>query len=85
MAIKAVFTKTTKWKNENEWRMVDLNGPGPHQFPSRFLTGVIFGCRMSEKHKDKIRTWCKGREAGITYYQAQQSEDRYALNIVELT
>lgn len=68
-----------------EWRMVDENGLGPYQFPSRFLTGVIFGCRMSEEHKKLIRDWCKNRQPAITYYEAKQSEDSYSLNIVEIS
>ena len=61
------------------------NGSGPRQFPPQNLTGVIFGCRMLEKHRKLIRDWCKGRRPAITYYEAQQSEDSYSLKIVEIS
>ena len=83
-AKKMYFTKAKQWQYEEEWRMVDENGPGPHQFPSRFLTGVIFGCKMPEEHKDMIREWCRNREPAITYYDARQSADSYSLNIVKI-
>ena len=82
MVTKGFFTKATQWKYEKEWRLLDDNGPGPHQFPSRFLTGVIFGCEMSEPHKDMIREWCKGRQPAIKHYEAQRAADAYTLNIV---
>lgn len=85
LAKKMYFTKAKEWKYEKEWRMVNQNGPGPHQFPSRFLTGVIFGLRMKDKHKDMIREWCRNREPAMTYYEARQSEDSYSLNIVKIT
>ena len=85
LAKKMYFTKAKQWKYEKEWRMVDENGSGPHQFPSRFLTGVIFGCRMKDEHKNMIREWCRNREPAITYYEARQSEDSYLLNSVKIT
>ena len=85
MVRKTCFTKARQWIYEEEWRMVDINGPGPHQFSPQCLTGVIFGCRMSEEHKKLIRDWCKDRQPAITYYEAKQSEDSYSLNIVEIS
>ena len=58
---------------------------GSYQFEPQCLTGVIFGCRMLEKHKDMIREWCKNRRPAITYYEAKQSENSYKLNIVEIS
>ena len=85
VAIKTCLTKAEQWEYEQEWRMVDLNGPAPHQFTPHCLTGVIFGCRMSEEHKKRIRRWCKDRQPAIKYYEAKQSEDSYKLNIVEIS
>ena len=84
VAQKTVLTKATKWKDEKEWRMVDMNGPGPHPFRAHCLTSVIFGYRMLKEHKKRIYAWCKDRETAISYYQAQPNEDRSSLDIVEL-
>ncbi len=82
MVTKGFRTKATQWQYEKEWRLLDDNGPGPHQFPSRFLTGVIFGCEMSEDHKEMIREWCKDRQPVTKYYEARRAADAYALKIV---
>ena len=85
VGINTCLTKAEQWEYEREWRMVDINGPGPHKFPPQCLTGVIFGCRMPEEHQEMIRGWCKDRQPAIKYYEAQQSEDSYLLNIVEIS
>ena len=84
LAEKTCLTKKEQWAHEQEWRIVDLNGPGPHQFPPQCLTGVIFGCRMSEEHEKMIRNWCEDRQPAIKYYQARQSEDSYRLHFDEI-
>ncbi len=78
----AFLTKSRQWKCEKEWRLIDNNSEGLHQFPPRFLTGVVFGCEMPEDHKDMIRGWCKDRQTPIKYYEAQRADKAYALNIV---
>lgn len=82
---KICLTKAGQWKYEQEWRMMDMNARGPHQFLPQCLTGVIFGCKMQDKHKEMIRGWCKNRQPAITYYEAKQNEDSYSLNIVEIS
>ena len=80
---KDVFLRKAKqWAYEKEWRMMVPNGPGARQFPPQCLTGVIFGCRMLEKHKEMIREWCRNREPAIKYHEARESEDSYTLDIV---
>ena len=73
-----------QWEYEREWRIIIPNSLGAHGFPGRCLTGVIFGCRMSDKHKEDIRRWCKDSQLAIKYSEARQSKDSYSLNIVEI-
>lgn len=84
-ANQTLLRKAKQWKYEREWRMALPGAPGPYKFPSHCLTGVIFGCRMLEKHKEMIREWCRNREPTIKYYEARESEDSYSLNIVEVS
>ena len=84
-ANQTLLTKAKQWEYEKEWRMVCPRMTGSYQFEPQCLTGVIFGCRMLEKHKDMIREWCKNRRPAITYYEAKQSENSYKLNIVEIS
>jgi hypothetical protein len=46
------------------------------------LTGIIFGCRMSEAHKTLIREWIEDRDPKPQLYEARINNDRYALDIV---
>ena len=84
IAKETLLIKAKQWEYEKEWRMMIPDGRGTHQFPPQCLTGVIFGCRMSEKHKELIRDWCKDRDSAIKYYQARQSVDSYRLHIEEI-
>ena len=83
-ANQTLLTKAKQWECEREWRMVYPGATGSYQFKPHCLTGVIFGCRMPERHKEMIREWCRNREPAITYYEARQSEDSYSLNVVEI-
>jgi uncharacterized protein len=51
---------------------------------AHLLVGVIFGCRMVEDHKDLIREWCTNRQAGVSFYQAQEASRTYSLEIIEV-
>lgn len=79
------LTKAKQWEYEKEWRMALPGATGSYKFPSHCLTGIIFGCRMLEKHKEMIREWCRNRKPTIKYYEARESEDSYSLNIVEIS
>ena len=83
--LEAILTKAKQWDYEKEWRITIPGRKGPHRFPPQCLTGVIFGCRMSDMHKDLIRFWSKDREPVIKYYQAQEREDSYSLEIVKVS
>ena len=82
---ETMLTKAKPWEYEKEWRIITPERAGLHPFPDHCLTGVIFGCKMSEEHKEMIREWCKNRRPAITYYETRQSEDSYSLNIDEIS
>jgi hypothetical protein len=39
---------------------------------------------MVEDHKDLIREWCTNRQAGVSFYQAQEASRTYSLEIIEV-
>ena len=84
-AKQTLLTKAKQWEYESEWRMVCPSTTGSYAFKPHCLTGVIFGCRMPEEHKELIRSWCTNRQPAITYYQARQSADSYRLHIDEIS
>ena len=79
--VKSCLTKASGWSYEKEWRMVDLSGPGPRYFSPHFLKSVIFGCKMTDDHKQLIRKWCEGRDPAVTFHEARISAGSYSLEI----
>ncbi len=81
---KMLLTKSSHWKYEEEWRIIDYeDGPGVKSFPGQLLTGVIFGCRMSKDHEHLVREWCKDRDPRVTFQRMQQAPTSYELEIVD--
>jgi len=79
---KGLLTKSRRWSYEKEWRIIEhMKGPGVQHFPSDILSGVILGCKMPEEERKKISDWCGDQK--IPLHEAKQSEERYALDIVE--
>ena len=81
--MKAVLlTKAIFWKYEQEWRIIDHDGgSGSYKFSPELLTGVIFGCRMSEEHKNLIKKWIDRRQYKPIIYQAELKQRDFGLNI----
>lgn len=82
---KTLLTKAKHWDYEKEWRTIDHEkGTGIKKFPPHLLVGVIFGCKMTENHKEKIREWCADRGHSVTFYQAQEASHTYSLEITKV-
>jgi len=80
----SLLTKAKHWEYEKEWRIIDYEkGPGIKHIPPHLLVGVIFGCRMTEKHQGRIRGWCENRETKVSFYNAREAPRTYSLEIIE--
>ncbi len=74
------LTKYTGWAYEQEWRVVDFqNGPGWRDYPPELLKGVIFGLRMPEDDKARIREWIGRRGHPVRFYQAEQHSQKFSI------
>lgn len=81
----ALLTKAANWKYENEWRIVDhRNGPGVQPYPPEALTGVILGCRISPKNRQRITQWCKARDPRPALYWAEEKDREFGLDIITI-
>jgi hypothetical protein len=76
------LTKHADWKYEAEWRLLDPhNDPGEHRFPPELLTGVIFGCRISEDDKKRLCRWISQGPCHPALYEARLNAHEADLEI----
>lgn len=84
-----VFNKSKHWEYEKEWRTVLDPSKNPstnsrfYEYPEELLTGIIFGCEMSQENREKISDWLKNRRTPIKYYEAIKKDYEYGLDIVD--
>ena len=83
-----LFTKSKDWEYEKEFRLIsepDSRTDKPWkrkiEYPEESLVGIIWGCRMTEKDKEKVRNALTGKSTPISYYQAKKSDRAYSLKI----
>jgi hypothetical protein len=85
------LTKAKGWEYECEWRVVDLvgahfagRGRGFRRISLEQLTGVVLGCRTPNSHKIKIRELIALGNIHPTLYEARESADSFALEVIEV-
>jgi hypothetical protein len=85
-AIESTLAKSNKWSYEREWRIMGRVPAGESQTADLFatyqpdaITGIIFGVRTPDLHKELIRRILHGRD--IEYFQAQKRNRDFALAI----
>ena len=79
------LTKYVGWSYEEEWRIIDHGvGPGIHGYPANLLRGVIFGLRMPEDDRAKIRAWIQKRGHPVKFYEAVRSDRQFNIGIREI-
>lgn len=77
-----ILTKARQWAYEKEWRVLDFEtGPGPKVFPPESLTGVVLGCRISDKDRERVSSWLQSRGYEVSLYQAKQVAGCFRLSI----
>ena len=76
------LTKSSEWKYEKEWRVLDFNvGPGVQKFPDSCLSSVILGCRFPEEEREKIVNWTQSFSHPVPLFQAKQSATHFRLEM----
>jgi hypothetical protein len=81
----ALLTKSDLWKYEQEWRILEFDGPRRfYPFDVAGLTGVIFGYWMKPEDKDLIRRLTEKRNPPLQFYQAMPWKREFKMQIVPL-
>lgn len=74
LLIKKVATKHLSWRHEEETRIVADNC-GKHEHLPSAIHGIIFGTKMIEENKAKIKNALVGRN--VKFYQLYKNEAAY--------
>ncbi len=80
-----ICSKSKHWKYEQEWRLISKSCNKYIEYPEEMLTGIIFGYYMSDNDKMQIKEMIKKKEHKPKLYQAKIDDDRYDINIEEIT
>ena len=84
---KAVYTKSSAWFYEREYRLV-VTQPSASRFfdfDPLLLTGVYLGCKVSEEDCQRVADWLKRRPGMPALYRAKQADDAYQLEFQPYT
>ena len=79
------MTKHDGWAYEREYRIIDTKrGAGLRPYPAELLTGVIFGLRMPESNRARIREWVTDQGCLVKFYECMQDDRRFAIEVKEV-
>ena len=81
--INVLKTKAKKWEYEEEFRYVAPEPAGERQIPNGKVSGIIFGCRTSDKHQQMVRDWVKSAHLSVTLYKASPKSGPFELDVRE--
>jgi len=83
---KIFLSKSRHWDYEKEWRINIPEFAGKTwKFPPEFLAGVIFGLRMPERNRNRLRQWIKEGDCKPKFYEARKKKNKYGLSIVPIS
>ena len=81
-----LLTKSDSWKYEQEWRVLEFDGPRKfYPFDVAGLTGIIFGHWMKSEDKDLIRRLTEKRDPPLQFHQAVPWKREFKMQIIPLS
>ena len=72
-----IASKAKCWEYQKEWRVFVPQGGILHPYDVKYLTGIHFGCKLSDKHKNEI--WQILSDWPTECYDMEKSEDKFRL------
>jgi hypothetical protein len=77
---KMVWTKSTDWGYENEYRILWLTGANkPLKIPNGVIRRVVLGCQVSPTNIDEMISILRSRADRISLFQAKPKVDSFGL------
>lgn len=75
-----ILSKYRDWQYEKEWRIMGIRGIGT--YPPSAICEIIFGLNCSDENKVQVRRALGNKT--IKYFQAEEGEDDFSINIVPI-
>jgi len=79
-ALDLVLTKALRWRYEQEFRAVKVNGPGAYSFDPSALVGLAIGCKATDQAIGAVKDLMAAQPLAMSIHRAAANEDRYALD-----
>jgi hypothetical protein len=82
---RSCLTKSRDWEYEQEYRLVKTLGAKEKYFiPAEGIVEIVFGCKMTQKHKDVLIHLISEKIPSCELYQAVQSKTGFELHVLPM-
>lgn len=82
MLDNAIFTKSSAWAYEKEWRILDHEqGVGERQSPPTALKAIVLGVALSGSDRRLVEAWAKASHAQPTVLRALLSPSEFSIHV----
>jgi hypothetical protein len=82
MLDNAIFTKSSAWAYEKEWRILHYQqGVGERQSPPAALKAIVLGVALSETDRDRVENWAKASSAKPNVVRAFLSPSEFSVHV----
>lgn len=82
MLKNAIFTKSSAWAYEKEWRILHHEqGVGERQSPPTALKAIVLGIALSSSDRRLVETWAMASSAPPAVFQARLSPSEFSVHV----
>ncbi len=87
---RSVYTKSSVWAYENEWRVLEKKRPGEEgesvlrEFHAQELVSVYLGCRMSSEDSERIKAILVTWQSPVALFQMKDERIRFDLTAEQI-
>ena len=78
---RTLLMNAKRWEYEQEWRLIDQDGHGPHSFPKWDLVGVILGASISLEDAMEVSRWAAPYCKPDRIHRAERDPRQFTLNV----
>lgn len=79
-----LFTKSTKWERENEWRITNINRWGNHDYPEKMLKEIVLGCQITKENRENIIEANARRKYPAKIFDTKKLLDEFGFKRIEI-